>query len=178
MADCMGFNMKQTLWTLAFALALLRTELDFFHVGRKGDGTLETQGRIYTWRNLAASQSPTHSPWDAFLTILWKSLNFTENSITYKAWCFHLYAWMFYHSLPHPNPNRFPSSWRKRPLTSFLFHVHLPLPWLSYTHTPHTHIYTHPVHTQMPVNPDIHTLEHTFTQTYWMDGNPCSWHFH
>lgn len=39
----LSFNMKQKLWTLAFALALMKTRLDFFHGRMEGDGTLGTQ---------------------------------------------------------------------------------------------------------------------------------------
>lgn len=39
-------TMKQKLW----ALALLKTELDFFHGGIEGDGTLEAQGQGQTSR--------------------------------------------------------------------------------------------------------------------------------
>ena len=38
--------MKQKLWTLAFVLALLMTQLDFFQGRMGGGGTLETQGQI------------------------------------------------------------------------------------------------------------------------------------
>lgn len=38
------FNMKQKLRTLTFALALLKSRLDFFHEGLKGDGKVKTQG--------------------------------------------------------------------------------------------------------------------------------------
>ena len=37
--------MKQKIQTLAFVMALLRTELDFFLQGKEGDGALETKGQ-------------------------------------------------------------------------------------------------------------------------------------
>ena len=54
----LSFNMKQKLWTLAFALALLDALLHFFHGTMDRDGTVETQGQIPTRINLTTPQSP------------------------------------------------------------------------------------------------------------------------
>ena len=58
----LSFNMKQELWTVAFVLALLRTQLDFFHGGTGRDGTPETQGQPSSQINhFATPQPPTLS---------------------------------------------------------------------------------------------------------------------
>ena len=70
-------NMKQKLWILALILALLKTQLDFFHGGMEGDRALETQraASISTRINHhATSQSPARGSWNTFLATLWKSL--------------------------------------------------------------------------------------------------------
>lgn len=37
-----SFNMRQALWTLAFGLALIKTQLHFFHGGSDRNEALET----------------------------------------------------------------------------------------------------------------------------------------
>lgn len=58
--------MRQKLWTLAFVLAFLKTQLDFCHHEENRDGTLETQGSISTQINLAIPQSSIHGSLECF----------------------------------------------------------------------------------------------------------------
>ena len=66
-------NMKRNLWTLAFVLTLLKTQLDFSHGRTKGDGTLEAQGQISIQINLPHHILPCVGPWNALHAILWRS---------------------------------------------------------------------------------------------------------
>ena len=73
--------MTQELWKLAFVLALLKTRLDFFHGGTHGNGTLETQGQISTWINLATPQSTLRGSLQWFSHDPWKSRTSTINRV-------------------------------------------------------------------------------------------------
>ena len=80
-SEGLSFNMKQKLCTLAFVLALLNTELDFFHSRKEGDGTLKTQGAacISTRIDLATSQSPVCGSLKYFPHDPTESLTSTDN---------------------------------------------------------------------------------------------------
>lgn len=64
----LGCNMNQTLWTLAFVLALVKTKLDLFHGGTERDGELITRGHpsVSTQINLITPQPPMHGPVKCF----------------------------------------------------------------------------------------------------------------
>ena len=71
-------NMKQTLDT-GLCLALLKTQLDFFHGVLEQDGKLESQGQP-SQLNFAIAQLPGHGFLECYPHIPWKNLTSTGNT--------------------------------------------------------------------------------------------------
>ena len=59
-------NTNQKLWTLAFVLSLLGTQLYFFPGEMDRNGTLETQWSFSMQINFTAPQSPECGSWECF----------------------------------------------------------------------------------------------------------------
>lgn len=79
----LNFTIKQSLWTLALALALMKTKLGFFYRGMNRDGTLKNQGQPFIPARMnPANKPPAHGSEERFPRDPGKEPDFSQHSST------------------------------------------------------------------------------------------------